>query len=261
MNKNIPSVRDMIRAYTGCTPEAANATTMALNKAGLLFDPFWVEGVVLRKDTATETWTREPMSNARVLTELEQQTAAWDASCARATVLAEKIRTECAEGSGLLRVRADGDRVLVSVQATEAGHWAQWRTYLGITEDLPQTLSYAYCGEGHRDGVAVSVVAYDGPQVEERVTAAATMPYRHGGQVYDLALPQQDSTDRVWNFHSTRTDGMPMLSMRGVDRSNATVPLANVVHHVGPLTAVREQLPVPSVRETTRAAAGAEVSA
>ncbi|WP_405676845.1 BN159_2729 family protein [Streptomyces sp. NBC_01511] len=248
MNKNLPHVIATIREVTGFTPDAANVLAQALNKAGLLADPFATIGIVLRKNQATGTWTRKPEVEP-LLTELEQQTAAWDASCARATALSEKIRTECAEGSGLMRIRTDGDRLLVSVQVTEAGHWAAWRTYLGITEDLPQTLPYAYCGEGHRDGVAVSVVAYDGPQVEARVTAAARMPYRHGGQVYDLALPQQDSADRVWDFHSTRADGMPMLSMRGVDRSDAAVPLANVVHHVGPLAAVREQLPVPTVRE------------
>ncbi|GGJ81665.1 hypothetical protein GCM10011583_11430 [Streptomyces camponoticapitis] len=261
MNKNIPHVIATIREVTGFTPDAANALAQALNKAGLLADRFATAGIVLRKHSATGTWTRQATAAVRPVTELEQQTAAWDASCARATVLAEKIERECAEGTGLMSVRTDGDRLLVSVQVTEAGQWASWRTYLGITVDVPQTLPYAYCGEGHRDGVSVSVLAYDAPQVEARFTAAARMPYRHGGQLYDLALPQRDSSGAVWDFHSTRTDGMPMLSMRGVDPSAAPVPLSNVVYHVGPLVAVREQLPVPTVREAPQVAAGAEVSA
>jgi hypothetical protein len=184
----------------------------------------------------------------------------WDASCGRAARLAEAIRTECGEGRGLLRVQAQQDRVLVTVQVTDTAQWGAWSRYLGITEIAPGSPEHAYVGRGHRDGVAVSVVAYDGPSTASRQSAAAAMPHRHNGVVYDLALPLRDSQGDVWDYAATRADGMPLLVQRGVE-TQIRCSLANVLEYVGPLTTVREPLPVPDVRTTTPAVASAEVSA
>ncbi|MFE0036786.1 BN159_2729 family protein [Streptomyces sp. NPDC059015] len=245
MNKNLPQTIQTIRESVGLTEPEASRLAHELNRSGLLVDPERSYGVVLGR-RPEGGWARVPK------TELELQAAAWDASCRRAAALADTVRAECPPESGLLSVEADGDRVRAVVHVTAADQWGQWRRYLGITTEETQPLEYAYVGSGHRDGVAVSVVAYDAPEIEARTAAAAAMPFQHGGTVYDLALPLRDAQGEVWDHAGQNNDGMPLLRMRGgAERCS----LANVVEYVGPLTAVCDDQPVPGVRETVAAAA------
>lgn len=243
MNKNLPETIKLITEITGCTPEAANAAAHALNKQGLIADPFRTQGIVLRRNAAAGTWSRQPLS------ELEQQAIAWDASCKRAQALADLIQVEAGEGRGLMRVQVDGDRLLVSVQITRTEQWAAWRRYLGISREQPSpaSLPYAYAGDGHRNGVAVSLIAYDAPATEVSEVAAATMPYRHEGAVYDLALPLRDREGDVWDYAQTSLTGMPLLTRRGGTGERCS--LANLVWQLGPVETVREPQTIPGIRE------------
>jgi hypothetical protein len=93
-------------------------------------------------------------------------------------------------------------------------------------------------GEGYRDGVRVSVMAYDVPQVQARAAQSAKRPFLLDGIVYDLALPQRDAHGDVWYFQGDQRpdDGMPLLS---IDGRSERCSLGNIVDHAGPLTAVR----------------------
>ncbi|NEC72940.1 BN159_2729 family protein [Streptomyces rochei] len=176
------------------------------------------------------------MSSERELTELEQQAIAWDRTCARARAVAATIREHAADHPVVKTVRPDYDRVLVSLHVTEQTQWAEWRRYFGIEPDAERPLPYAVCAEGYRDGVRVSVVAYDVPQVRARATEVAARPFLLDGIVYDLALPQRDKDGDCWFFQGERReDGMPLLSMDGRPER---CTLANVVTQVGPLTPV-----------------------
>lgn len=179
------------------------------------------------------------------LTELEKQALAWDATCERARQVAATIVQQLDGHPEFQSVRTDCDRVLVALHITDQAQWAEWRRYFGITHDQERPLPYAVCGEGHRDGVRVSVVAYDVPQVRARATEVAARPYLLDGIVYDLARPQRDAHGDMWFFHGERReDGMPLLSLDGRPERCS---LANVVEFVGPLTPVR-----PSTTPVTR---------
>ncbi|MCM2394409.1 BN159_2729 family protein [Streptomyces albipurpureus] len=227
MNKNLPQAIKLVRSLLDSEGDVAATIGHALDQAQLLADPERSYGVLLRRQPTGE-WMQEHR------TELEQQALAWDASCRHAADVAEVIRQQCGERSGLQRVQVQSDRLLVSVHVTSPEQWGGWCQYLGITSQGPQTLEYAYTGSGRRDGVAVAVVAYDAPQVEARTVVAARMPHRHLGIVYDLALPHQDSNRDVWDYASTRADGMPLMTMRG--SSGERCSLAHVVDYVGPLS-------------------------
>ncbi|MFE7128906.1 BN159_2729 family protein [Streptomyces sp. NPDC057617] len=239
-NRTIPRAIATIREVTGTDDRTATMLATALNEAGILADSSRNSLIVLRRSSSGQ-WTDEPR------TDLETQALAWDAALGRAARLAEQIRTEQggerAAGTGLLSVRTERERVLVSVQVTDITQWAGWCRYLGITQEEPGSPAHAYIGAGHRDGVAVSVVAYDAPATEARTVAAATMPYRYGGAVYDLALPLRDTEGAVWDYRQIRTDGMPLLSRRD-DPTGARCSLGHVVQYAGPLTAVRDEAPV-----------------
>ncbi|WP_052744628.1 BN159_2729 family protein [Streptomyces odonnellii] len=239
-NRTIPRAIAKIREITGTDDRTATTLAVALDEAGILANPRRNSLIVLRR-TSGGQWTDEPR------TELEAQALAWDAALGRAARLAEQIRTEMggehAVGTGLLDVRTSRERVLVSAQITSVAQWAGWCRYLGITEEEPGSPEYAYIGSGHRGGVGVSVVAYDAPQTEARTVAAATMPFRYGGGVFDLALPLRDQKGGIWDYRQLRTDGMPLLSRRD-DPTYARCSLARVVEFVGPLTAVRDEVPV-----------------
>ncbi|MFB6943225.1 BN159_2729 family protein [Streptomyces sp. NPDC060286] len=190
------------------------------------------------KQRLTETDTPAPE-----LTDLERQALAWDQSCARARQVAESITQQLAGHPEFQAARTDGDQVLVALHVTDQAQWAQWRTHFGITHSTEQPLPYATCGTGFRDGVRVSVVAYDVPQVRARAAAGAGLPYRFEGIVYDLSVPQRDAAGDVWIFLERRADGMPLLSMEGrAERCS----LANVVRLSGPLSPVRTTLSVPT---------------
>ncbi|MFJ4009406.1 BN159_2729 family protein [Streptomyces sp. NPDC090026] len=239
MNKNLPAAADLIVSTIGCSRSYAETLAHALNKAGLLVDPERTHGIVLHR-RATGGWSRTPR------TELETQALAWDRSCRRAADVAARIEKECrGAGSGLLGVRLDGDRILVSAQITDTQQLAEWRAYLGITSDDVQPLEYVDVEQGHRDGVAVGLTAYDAREAAARA-AAATMPYRHGGVVYDLAIPHEDAQGDVWDYVGLREDGTPLLTMRGAAERCS---LPNVVEYVGPLSPRRDAESVPGVRE------------
>ncbi|WP_051851899.1 BN159_2729 family protein [Streptomyces sp. NRRL F-5650] len=176
------------------------------------------------------------MSSERELTELEQQAIAWDRTCARARAVAASIHDRTGDHPVGKHVQTDGDRVLVALHITDQTQWAEWRRYFGITPATERPLPYAVCAEGYRDGVRVSVVAYDVPQVRARATEVAARPYLLDGIVYDLALPQRDKDGDVWFFQGERReDGMPLLSM---DSRPERCTLGNIVQQVGPLTPV-----------------------
>lgn len=234
MNKNIPhSVRVIRSAITSSGSDPATAIAHALDSARLLVDPERSFGTVLHR-TSTGRWSRQEQPQ---LTELERQALAWDETCARARQVAADIGRHIEQHPEFQSIRTDGDHVLVTLHITEQGQWAQWRAYFGITHEGERPLPYAVCGEGHRDGVRVSVLAYDVPQVRARAGEVAAKPFRLGGVVYDLALPHRDATGGVWYFQGQRAeDGMPLLSLDG---RQERCSLASVAANAGPLTPVK----------------------
>ncbi|MFD8970492.1 BN159_2729 family protein [Streptomyces sp. NPDC059568] len=237
-NRTIPRAIATIREITGTDDRTATVLAVALDEAGILANPSRNSLVVLRRASSGE-WTAEPR------TDLETQALAWDAALGRAARLAEQIRTEQggerAPSTGLLSVRADREKVLVSAQILDTAQWSGWCRYLGITQQEPGSPAHAHIGSGHRDGVAVSIVAYDAPATEARTVAAATMPYRYGGDVYDLALPLRDQVGAIWDYRALRTDGMPLLARRD-DPTGARCPLSGVDTQYGPLSTVRDDI-------------------
>ncbi|MFE2045696.1 BN159_2729 family protein [Streptomyces sp. NPDC059477] len=232
MNRNLPQAIALIRNVAGCSETYATTLAHELNKAGLLTDPERY-GVVLHR-TGTGAWSRDPQPP---MTDLERQAIAWDQSCERARKVAASLQEQLGGHPEYQAARADGDRVLVGLHITSQAQWAAWRTFFGITHDGEKPLPYAVTGDGYRDGVRVSVVAYDVPQVRARATEVAARPYRHEGVVYDLALPQRDAGGDVWFFHGETTPaGMPLLVQDGRPEHCS---LANAVIQAGPLTAVR----------------------
>lgn len=240
MNRNIPhAVRVVREILASASNDPATAVVQALNDVRLLVDPERSYGTVLHR-TPDGGWSREPQARPhpeRELTDLEQQAVAWDKSCERAQLVAATIQQQAGQHPAFKEIRTDGDRVLVSLQITGQEQWAEWRRYFGIRHDGERSLPHAVGGEGYRDGVRVSVMAYDVPQLRARETQKAERPYELDGVVYDLARPQRDSHGDVWYFHGDRRpDGMPLLS---IDGRPERCSLGNIVDHVGPLTAVR----------------------
>ncbi|MGD6761391.1 BN159_2729 family protein [Streptomyces sp. BH097] len=232
MNKNLPHAVKIVReaiASSGSDPAAA--IVHALNDARLLVDPEKSFGTVLQR-TSTGVTKRRP------LTDLEKQAVAWEASIQRAAALVVQIEGKFGTEPGFQRVRAEGDQVTVGFSCTSFEQWHQLRIYFGITSDKIQTTQYAFVGRGHRDGVAVTVVAYDLPQLGVDQAAEAHRPHRHAGIVYDLALPQRDITGQVWFFQGEQTvDGEPLLV---VDGRPERCSLTNIVEYAGPLTPVTD---------------------
>jgi hypothetical protein len=238
-----PRAVTVIRAATGASHSSAVSLATALGRAGILAQS--AGAIVLRRGSAGQ-WTTEPR------TDLETQALEWDAALGRAARLAEQIRTEVggelAARTGLMTVRADAERVLVTAQITHTGQWAGWCRYLGITSASPGSPEHAYIGRGYRNGVGVTVIAYDAPATEARTAAAATMPHRYGGYVLDLALPLRDAHGEVWDYRELRADGMPLLTRRD-DPTGGRCTLAGVDAQVGPLDNVRsEALPSGGAR-------------
>lgn len=169
--------------------------------------------------------------------EAERQTAAWAETMTRAHVVADQLRAEFGEREGLTNVQVLPDaRVLVGIHVTHLWQWVRWCEHLTITDDRVSDIVYASVGEGHRDGVAVGLVAQDVPEVRARHERLAARPYRYGGEVYDLGLPYRDMSGVVWYHHGQSTaEGMPLLA---VDGRAERCTLANVVEIAGPLTPV-----------------------
>jgi hypothetical protein len=234
VNKNVPHAIRVIRAAMASTGSDPAATVAhALNEVRLLVDPEKSFGAMLHR-TPAGGWTRE---RPQQLTELEQQALAWDQSCQKAQQVAAAIEAQIGQHPEFQNVQVDKDRVLVALHITDQAQWVQWRQYFGITHDVEQPLPYAVAGDGYRDGVRVSVVAYDLPQVRARAAQSAKRPFQLGGVVYDLALPQRDCEGNVWFFQGQRAeDGMPLLS---VDGRPERCSLGKIVQSVGPLTPVK----------------------
>jgi hypothetical protein len=233
MNKNLPHAIKVIRTALGASgsSDLADAIAHALDAVHLLVDPERA-GLVLRR-TPAGGWAREPEQ-----TELEAQAQAWDATCERARQLAAAIEQRLGEHPGFQRAQADRDAVLVALHITDQAQWEQWRRWFGITHDREMPQPYMVAGDGYRDGIRVSVLAYHLPQARALALEIAKVPYEHEGIVYDLARPQRDADGDVWHYQGVRTsDGMPLLSMTARPERCS---LANLVRQIGPLTPVTD---------------------
>ncbi|GHA28964.1 hypothetical protein GCM10010372_31070 [Streptomyces tauricus] len=252
MNKNLPQAVRIVRAALASSgSDPAAAIVHALDGAQLLVDPERSFGAVLRRTPAGD-WAREHQAHPEgpelsqpsapveqpELTELEQQARAWDQSCERARRVADVIQRQVGSHPSYQSVQLDGDRVLVALHITNQAQWGEWRRYFGVQHDTETALPYMVRGDGYRDGVRVSVVAYDLPQARTLATEIAKAPYELDGIVYDLARPQRDAGGDVWFYQGVRTaDGMPLLS---VDGRPERCTLANVACLNGPLTPVTD---------------------
>ncbi|MFJ2292152.1 BN159_2729 family protein [Streptomyces sp. NPDC087894] len=264
MNKNIPSAVATIRALLDSDGDVAAAIAHALDGQGLLVDPMKTFGAVLRRTregwepvTPTAPAPTTPAGVAdtmpiRIIDQaaeqlvddsLEQQARAWDRVCDRARTLAGHMAKQYAAEPDVTRVTADRDTVLVSLHITDADRWARWMTAFGLTDaQLERAGDYAVVGRTTWDGVPLSVLAYDVPEVQAHIVAQARRPYVLDGRVYDLALPYKDRDGDVW-FHEgeLQPEGMPLMR---VDGRPERCTLANIVRVAGPLNAVRELLDV-----------------
>ncbi|MFI8300044.1 BN159_2729 family protein [Streptomyces nigra] len=246
MNKNFPHALKVAREAMAYNEhhDLAAAIVHGLNSAGLLVDPERSFGTLLHR--TADGWAREHQEHApdttadrapEQLTELEQQAAAWDASCERARQVAAVIRGQIGEHPAFQNLQLDGDQILVSLHIVDQAHqWAEWRRYFGIAHTKETALPYMVAGDGYRDGVRVSVVAYDLPEARKLALRIAKAPFELEGIVYDLALPQRDASGEVWFYQGVRTaDGMPLLS---IDGRPERCTLANIARQAGPLTPV-----------------------
>ncbi|MBK3631613.1 BN159_2729 family protein [Streptomyces sp. MBT97] len=256
MNQNLPHairvIRTALTSGTGGDPAAAIAH--ALETARLLADPERA-GLVLHRNPAGG-WAREHQEHEQQPEEtpLEAQARAWDATCERARQLAADIKARLGEHPAFQNVQADRDAVLVSLHITDQAHWPEWRSWFGITHDREVPQPYMVAGEGYRDGIRVSVLAYHLPQARELAREIAQQPYEHEGTVYDLARPQRDPRGDVWFYQGERTPaGMPLLSLDG---RQERCTLANIVRQVGPLTPVTD----PSSSQATPVMTGGETA-
>ncbi|WP_328425935.1 BN159_2729 family protein [Streptomyces sp. NBC_00443] len=238
MNKNFPHAVRVVReaiASTGSDPAAA--IVHALDAARLLIDPEKSYGMVPHStpgDGGPREHQEQPQLPQR--TELEEQALAWDDSCQRARRVAAVIKRHIGEHPAFQNLQMDGDRILVALHIVNQSQWGEWRRYFGIQHDKETALPYMVAGDGYRDGVRVSVVAYDLPEARAHAAKTAKAPFEFEGIVYDLALPQQDASGEVWFYQGVRTaDGMPLLSQ---DSRPERCTLASIVRQVGPLTAV-----------------------
>ncbi|MFJ8054904.1 BN159_2729 family protein [Streptomyces sp. NPDC096142] len=248
MNRNFPHAVRVVREAIGSTgSDPAAAIVHALNSAGLLVDPERSFGQVLRRTPSGE-WAREheerpelPQRSAPAQpsrTELETQADAWNESCQRAQRVAAVIRREVGPHPSFQNLQVDGDQILVSLHIVDQAVWPQWRAYFGVTHDKEQPLPYVVGCSGYRDGVRVSVVAYDLPAARAHALKTAAKPYELDGIVYDLALPQQDPEGGVWYYQGAcDAAGVPLLSMDGRPEQ---CTLLNLARQVGGLTAVTD---------------------
>ncbi|MER8083793.1 BN159_2729 family protein [Streptomyces sp. NPDC094048] len=245
MNKNLPSAITTIRELLGGTGDVALTIAHALDRQGLLVDPERTYGTVLRRTPqgwAPVVSATQP-APAVAPTALEQQAADWDAACDRARQLAAVMAATYAAEPDVAGVRADRDTVVISLYVTDLSRWAGWMSTLGITEHQLTGLEYLVCGRTSWDGVPLSVLAYDVPELQLAERARARRPYRHAGVLYDLAFPHEDTSGDRWYFQGETAEGMPLLSMNGRPER---CTLASVVDLVGPLLPIRDQARKPA---------------
>ncbi|MGW0869898.1 BN159_2729 family protein [Streptomyces sp. NPDC002740] len=247
MNRNLPHAIKVIRTAltSGVGSDPAAAIAHALETARLLTDPERT-GLVLHR-ASDGGWAREHQEQPEQ-TPLEAQARAWDATCERARQLAAAIQQRLGEHPAFQNVQADRDAVLVSLHITDQAHWAEWRKWFGITHDREVPQPYMVAGDGYRDGVRVSVLAYHLPQARALALETARRPYEFEGIVYDLARPQRDADGDVWFFHGQQAaDGIPLLVMDG---RSERCKLSNIVQQKGPLTAVTDAPPLQATPVT-----------
>lgn len=270
MNKNLPQAADVARAAMA-TPsnDLAKTVVQALDDVGLLVDPERQAGTVLHR-TADGGWERAPQGQPEYPadaeqperpelpkrhaqeTDLEEQARAWDEACERARRAADTIRLHVGPHPAFQGVQVDGDRLLVSLHIVDQRQWGEWRTYFGISHDKERPLPYVVGGDGHRDGVRVSVVAYDLPEARAHALRIAKAPYELEGLVYDLALPQQDVNGGTWFFEGARAeDGMPLLSQDGRPEQARLSDLTRQAGGLTPVTDNASQLVTPVMTTVT----------
>ncbi|MFD6425077.1 BN159_2729 family protein [Streptomyces sp. NPDC060198] len=249
MNRNLPATTTLVRqVLAGGGADIAAAIAHALNGAGLLVDPERTYGTVLRRTSAgwapvapATGWAPSlPTPDAPPVTDLEREASAWDRACERAQTLATATATKYGAEPEVTRVTVDRDTVVITLHIVERDRWTGWMAALGIAPEQVTVGEYVAYGRTSWDGVPVSVLAYDMPELSDAPAAAprATRPYRYAGVVYDLALGLRDITGDTWWHHGEETaEGMPLLSQDGRPER---CTLAGIVELVGPLTPVRE---------------------
>lgn len=261
MNKNLPQTIATVRALLDGTGDVATAIAHALDGQGLLVDPEHTFGAVLRRTRTgwvpvtptapAPTGTADTIAlrvadqaEQNVADSLEEQARAWDRVCDRARTLAGVMARQYAAEPDVTRVTTDRDTVVVSLHITDPDRWAAWMAAFGLTDSqLLPTGDYGVVGRTTWDGVPLSVLAYDVPEIQAAAKALAKRPYVLDGQVYDLALPHKDRDGDVWFHQGEMLDGMPLMR---VDGRPERCTLANVVRVAGPLNPVRELLTVVS---------------
>ncbi|MFG2963532.1 BN159_2729 family protein [Streptomyces sp. NPDC048288] len=253
MNKIFPHAVKVVRAAIASSGnDPAAAIVHALNAAGMLVDPEKSYGAVVDRAQADRPREHQeqpdlPARRRPQATELEEQALAWDQACAWARDVAGRIKAEVGQHPAFQNLQVDGDRILVALHIVNQAQWAEWRRYLGIQRD-GASLPYMVAGDGYRDGVRVSVVAYDLPEARAHALRTAKAPFELEGIVYDLALPQRDAEGDVWYFQGQQAEsGMPLLSMDGRPERCS---LANLIQQKGPLTPVTES-PSPQATPVT----------
>ncbi|MGW3442225.1 BN159_2729 family protein [Streptomyces sp. NPDC001076] len=255
MNKIFPHAVKVVRAAIGSSgSDPAAAIVHALNSAGMLVDPEKSYGAVTDRAPA-DGGPREhqepadlPVRRQPQTTELEEQALAWDQACAWAHDVADRIKAALVEHPAFQGLQVDGDRILVSLHIVNQAQWGEWRRYFGIQHDKETALPYVVAGDGYRDGVRVSVMAYDLPEARAHAVRIAKAPFELNGIVYDLALPQQDPQGDVWYFQGQQAEsGMPLLSMDG---RSERCSLAKIIEQQGPLTPVTDT-PSPQAMPVT----------
>ncbi|GAA2946578.1 MULTISPECIES: BN159_2729 family protein [Streptomyces] len=253
MNKNLPTAITAIRALLAGDGDVAATIAHTLDGQGLLVDPERTYGTVLvRTPDGWSPVTPTPPERTEDLTAevrqvvdstLEEQARAWDRVCERARELAELMAAQYAAEPDVTRVTADQDTVAVSLHITDTARWAAWMKAFGLTDaQLLPAGNYGVIGRTSWDGVPLSVLAYDVPEVQAAVIAKARRPYVLDGVVYDLTLPYKDAHGDVWYHHGDLLpEGMPLML---VDGRPERVTLANLVTQAGPLNAVRDLLTI-----------------
>lgn len=245
MNSNLPATITLVRSLLSGDGDVATTIAHTIDQHGLLVDPERTYGTVLVR--TPQGWAPvAPASQpapAAEPSELEQQASDWDAACERAQRLATSMAAAYATEPDVANVRADRDTVVVSLYVTDLSRWAGWMATLGITEHQLTGLDYVVCGRTSWDGVPLSVLAYDVPELQLAERAKARRPFRYAGVLYDLALPHEDSQRDVWFYQGESAEGMPLLSLDGRPER---CTLANVVEMVGPLLPIRESAPSTS---------------
>ncbi|MFD9807487.1 BN159_2729 family protein [[Kitasatospora] papulosa] len=108
---------------------------------------------------------RRPPPTSAPTTELEQQASHWDTACERARQLAATLAVQYRAESDVTSVRADRDTVVISLHITDLARWTAWMDTLGIRAQQVTGLDYVMCGRTSWEGIPLSVLGYDVPEL------------------------------------------------------------------------------------------------